>query len=342
MNNDDDITYALIEDDEEELILENEELIVEDAHVDIHPGPEMLDDVVIAISDYVEPKEDGSLPRAKLDEDQNYIDPHQEEASEGNEDNVVGSFVEKRLAQFRTIKLNRRKVKLYAFFSVAIVLTLLILLFESPIFSIDKVNVVQEKNVTPLSDAELAQVKKDIASVKNQQMYRSNFGSSNSKLKKLPYVKSVHFEKSWPSTVNVEVVHRVPIATIKTDKGYVLIDDESYIFQKTDALQSGLPVFKGFDQITFTEKLNDKNYISILNQSPDEIKNQIASVTKKDSKYFVTLSDGIVIMLGDTDLLKEKLAIAWSIILTKNRSQLGYIDVSVPSLPVSGIPKPEV
>ena len=199
--------------------------------------------------------------------------------------------------------------------------------------------IIQLKNTVPLSSDELTQLKKNLQSIKDQQMYRSNFAASNASIGKLNFVKTVKFEKDWPSTVKVTITHRVAIATIKTDKGYVLIDDENVIFAKVPELQQGLPVFKGFDEITFSKKINDGNYVTILKNSPDEIITQIAAVEKKDSKYIVTLTDGIMIKLGDTSLLKEKLAIAWSIILTKNRAELGYIDVSVPSLPISGVSK---
>ena len=259
--------------------------------------------------------------------------------SELEDEVLVNTFVEKRRAQFQLPKISKRKFKLYSFFIIVSILSICILVMESPIFSIDKVQIIQLKNTVPLSSDELTQLKKNLQSIKDQQMYRSNFAASNASIGKLNFVKTVKFEKDWPSTVKVTITHRVAIATIKTDKGYVLIDDENVIFAKVPELQQGLPVFKGFDEITFSKKINDGNYVTILKNSPDEIITQIAAVEKKDSKYIVTLTDGIMIKLGDTSLLKEKLAIAWSIILTKNRAELGYIDVSVPSLPVSGVSK---
>ena len=347
-NDDDEITYALIVDEEDdiEIIEDNvvinihkEEIsIIEEEPSDIrhpihHLGKAHRTEITTTIED-----EDGFVNVER--ETETILDVIEED--EHGEDVVIDSFVAKRKQRIKLSKLNKRKVKLYSFFGIAALLTLMVLILESPMFTIDKVNIVQEKDSVQLTADEIKVLKKDLEPVKDQQMYRSNFNSSNSKINNLTFVKDVSFKKDWPSTVNVSITHRVAIATIKTDKGFVLVDDENMVFSKVQTLPVGLPLFKGFDQVTFAKQISDKNYVSILNNSPEEIVNQIAAVTKKDSKYFVTLTDGIVVKLGDTSLMKEKLAIAWSIILTKNRAQLGYIDVSVPSLPVSGIPKPQV
>ena len=319
------ITYALIDDDEETIDLEK------------------FDSAELSVTS-IEVKESSSAVNEsykpakspKFDEEGDYIDPNENVEQESN---LVTDFVAKRKAQFRAIKLNKRKIKLYIIGGIAVFLVSIIILLESPIFTIDKVQIVQTKNITSLTSAELTILNKSLSSVKGQQIYRSNFKKSNTKVGSLNFIKNISYKKKWPSTLKVIVTHRVPIATIKTNKGYVLVDDENVIYEKVNEFQQGLPVFKGFDEITFSKKIPDKNYIEIVKSTPKELKNQIAYVEKKDSKYFVTLTDGIVLNLGDTSLLKEKMAIAWSIILTKNRSDLGYIDVSVPSLPVSSASK---
>lgn len=209
------------------------------------------------------------------------------------------------------------------------------LLLESPVFSVNKLKIVEAKGSPKLSAENLASLNKDLSNIKGQQMYRSNFDASQSKLNKLTYVENVTFKKEWPSSVTVTIKQRTPIATIKTDKGYVLIDSKNIVFAKVAEYQMGLPVLRGFDNVTMSKAINDVNYLKIIKDAPDEIDGQIAYVEKKESKYEVTLTDGILIKLGDISLLKEKLSIAWSIILTKNRADLGYIDVSVPSLPVT-------
>ena len=217
------------------------------------------------------------------------------------DDNVVHDFLEKRKAQFKAIKLDRRRIKIYITIGIISIISLTVLLLESPVFSVNKLKIVEAKG----------------------------------KLNKLTYVENVTFKKEWPSSVTVTIKQRTPIATIKTDKGYVLIDSKNIVFAKVAEYQMGLPVLRGFDNVTMSKAINDVNYLKIIKDAPDEIDGQIAYVEKKESKYEVTLTDGILIKLGDISLLKEKLSIAWSIILTKNRADLGYIDVSVPSLPVT-------
>ena len=96
------------------------------------------------------------------------------------------------------------------------------------------------------------------------------------------------------------------------------------------------------EEVTFSKKISDDTFLKILSDAPSEIRNQISNVRTGKDGFVAELVDGIDIILGDKTLLKEKLAISWSIILAKPRSDLGYIDVSVPTLPVSGSPQLKV
>lgn len=345
---DDQVVYALIVEDDDELEIDVE---VTESELSFPSTISTLEfDSVTSTGDHmihaehseITVVEDEDGEETVYEEYESYDVLLDNDENTKDDDVIVSSFVEKRSAQFQLPKINKRKLKLYSILSVLGILLVSILVLESPIFSIDKVQIVQAKNSIQLSPDELSQLNKDLSSVKDQQMYRSNFELSNNKIGNLTFVKSVNFEKVWPSTVKVSITHRVAVATIKTDKGFVLIDDESVAYAKVPQFQQGLPVFKGFEEITFSKAIADKNYVTIIKSVPVELNGQVAYVNKKESKYSIELTDGIIVQLGDTRLLKEKLAIAWSIILTKNRSELGYIDVSVPSLPVSGQSKVEL
>jgi cell division septal protein FtsQ len=75
-------------------------------------------------------------------------------------------------------------------------------------------------------------------------------------IKSHPWVKDVHVKKLFPSTVNIEVMERVPVAVIKTNQ-YFLIDKHGILIQSVDQSQAaGLPLVT--DGSGFTEGYKDK------------------------------------------------------------------------------------
>lgn len=71
-----------------------------------------------------------------------------------------------------------------------------------------------------------------------------DLGAAATAVTGLPWVESARVERSWPGTVKVEVVRRVPVALLPTgDGGGVVIDREGVAIRRTDNAAVGvLPV----------------------------------------------------------------------------------------------------
>lgn len=260
------------------------------------------------------------------------------ETKTSNASVLVNEFIDRRKAQFKARKRTRRQYIFITAISVFAILSLVVLVLESPMYDVDKVQI-KNTSATGLSAVETKQISQIVSGIEGQQTYRLDVSRQNDQLKKLLYLSSAEIEKKWPNTVDVKIYRRVPVGIIETDKGYVLVDDTGMIFEKTTSPDKALPIFEGMKQAVFTEKISNKDFLTITKSAPTELKGQIIRISLKSKSYEATLSDGIVIKLGNVTQMKEKLAIAWSIILTKSRKDIAYIDVSVPSIPVSGSAK---
>lgn len=261
----------------------------------------------------------------------------QSNSSPEKDDVVVDTFIKRRQLAFKNRTVSRKQVILTTIASVVIVLMAAGFAIESPIFDVDNVEL-QNTSTMPFTKEEKVQLEKISNELKTQPLYRVRTNPVVNDLQKLLFVQSVKTSKSWPSTVTIALERRRPIAIVETDKGFVLVDTNSVVFEKTPSPPKNLPVLEGMEEITMGSPLENEAFMEIISAAPNEIKNQITRIIKNKNVYDVVLSDGINIKIGEPRDLRNKLAIAWSIILAKPRNELGYIDVSVPSLPVSGSP----
>lgn len=254
---------------------------------------------------------------------------------------VVSNFAERRQQKFRAQSKTKKQWTIITISVACAVAVVALLILESPLYNVDTITI-KNTSTIPLSAAETARISKLAQVMNGQPMYRLHSDSAEKLIKDLPTITSVAIGQTWPNKVIVTISRREPVAYVQTNKGFVLVDNEGMAYEKTASAPKNLPAIEGLKEVTFTKKISNKNYVDIIAAAPQEIKNQIGHIAFKDKSYDVVLTDGIDIKLGSATQLKEKLAIAWSIILTKKRSELGYIDVSVPSLPVSGSPKLKV
>lgn len=320
---------------------ENEEILVallieedDQLEIDISQENNKLSIVSneIQIEEYI-------LEEASLDEVELYDEKLNDEIQElGSLDNVK-SLEQARIDKFGNLRPKSKKQYILACLGLVTIVSILILvLLESPFYNVDKI-LTTNSSIVPFTKTENEKVTEIVSQLKDEPMYRVDTSKIEDQLSELIYVSEVSIDKTWPSSINVVISRRVPSGYVQTDKGFVLVDSTGMSFQKEKSVPNGLPSFEGMSAITFSEKIPDKTYVNVLNESPPEIKGQIIAVRKVKNDYTIELNDGIDVKLGDSSQLKQKLAITWSILNAKKRSEIGYIDVSVPSLPVSGSPK---
>ena len=254
---------------------------------------------------------------------------------------VVDTFQERRQKQFIMQSRSKKQWITIVALGVVGIFILSIGLLESPFFRVQKIHI-SIHNQETIDKIERSKINEITRRAKGQPMYRNSFKEIESEIQDMVSVASVDLSKSWPKTLNVKIVRRKAVAYIQTDQGIALVDSAGFVFQKSEEALVGYPSFEGLDEIEFAKTISDPTFIEVLNRAPSEIKGQIVIVRLDNKKYSLELTDGIDIILGDSSNLKEKLAISWSILQAKKRSELGYIDVSVPSLPVSGSPQLKV
>ena len=186
-------------------------------------------------------------------------------------------------------------------------------LLKSSIFNISKINVKIQNNKV-LTEADI----KNLSKIEiGQNIYSINKKEIITNIKNNSYVESVKVKRALPNTVEIKIDERSVKYQLKTDDGYIYIDEQGYIFEKNNEKDDCM-VITGYSTTDLLEgnKLNDEDveklkYVENILQEAEysNILNNITSVDIKNKNDYKIYFDDLKKMehLGDTSFLNEKM-----------------------------------
>ena len=179
---------------------------------------------------------------ALLDEEEAQSEPEEaeeaEEAEEEFEEEAETGPAVLRRSERMIAKLNKARKKrrrrrkrnpfiLLLFAVIIIVLSVLIL--NSDIFAIKKIEVEGNRYYTPAQVIEMS----EIESGKNL-IFELKARAARNKLLETPYIKSVHLEPVLPHTVRIKIEERIEYAAVAAGGKYVVIDKDGLVLRISD------------------------------------------------------------------------------------------------------------
>lgn len=186
-------------------------------------------------------------------------------------------------------------------------------LLKSSIFNISKIDVKIQNNKV-LTDADI----KNLSKIEiGQNIYSINKKEIITNIKNNSYVESVKVKRALPNTVEIKIDERSVKYQLKTDDGYIYIDEQGYILEKNNEKDDCM-VITGYSTTDLLEgnKLNDEDveklkYVENILQEAEysNILNNITSVDIKNKNDYKIYFDDLKKMahLGDTSFLNEKM-----------------------------------
>lgn len=145
----------------------------------------------------------------------------------------------------------------------------------------------------------------------------------------LPWVDHATVQRSWPGTIRIRVVERVPVAIVGTGSDAVIVDADGRALGAADA--EDLPAVGG-DPVAVGERLDGPNraVVAVLGGLPPALRAEVASGHATDAGVSLTLTDDVHVRWGDRSQPTAK-ADALAVLLEQaDRSTIDVIDVSVP------------
>jgi cell division protein FtsQ len=223
------------------------------------------------------------------------------------------------------------------FFLLLVVITATFTFINSVFFLITDVTFVGNKSLTADELLQLADIgeRANYFKLDPKQVEGNLMGS--------PLIKEATVQKLFPSSLNIEVMERVPIAVLPKEGYFVEIDRDGVAMAFTDRLpEKSMPIVTGIDTtiITLGSRLDVPgidNVMDIIGNLSDDFIEELSEINISDPKEIrIYTIDGLRIYLGGTNNLPKKVQILTSLLINiKERgAKVEYIDVRYENAPV--------
>ena len=154
----------------------------------------------------------------------------------------------------------------------------------------------------------------------------------------LPWVRSARAWRDWPGTVRIAVEPRVPVAAVPASGGRTaLIDAHGYAIDWTPS--AALPVGVTRVSVPFGGRLGDIHSaadgpLAVAAAMPEDLRAWVTAVTlDADSEHIgLQLSGGVAVILGEPDLLDDKMSAVRALLAGTELDCITAIDVTMPDI----------
>lgn len=208
---------------------------------------------------------------------------------------------------------------------VAVLALLAWVVLASPLLVVRHVDVSGTKRLVP------AQVSAVVAGSEGRPLARVDAAALETAVSQLHGVRSARVERNWPSTLDVRVTERVPLAAVPAEGGgFQVVDPDGVVLEAVPDLPDGLPRVEV--DVHSAGPRTVQEVVAVLHALPPEIRQQvtIAGGTSRDS-VTLQLAGGATVLWGSADESHRKARILSALLVTNAK----VYDVSAPDLPVT-------
>lgn len=159
----------------------------------------------------------------------------------------------------------------------------------------------------------------------------------NDSVARFPLVKSISLSTKFPHGMTIIVHEREPVASLVGPGGAIAVADDGVIL--TGIPTSGLPTITVARLVRGT-RVQDPAIaaeVELTALTPKRLRGQVTQVNSGADGLVVTLRSGPVLRFGDGKRLEAKWVAANRVLEDPQAAGAGYIDVSIPERPASGM-----
>jgi len=163
-------------------------------------------------------------------------------------------------------------------------------------------------------------------------MVRLDADEAAARVAKLPRVFEVRVERSWPSTVEIIVTERSPVAVLRAGNQTHLVDSTGLDYAVAASPPAGLPTL-AISNVSPHDPAT-KAAVTVLGAIPKQLKSQVTTVTADTpGDVRLTLGDGRLVKWGNAQDNARKAAVLAALLTRPGKTY----DVATPDFPtVSG------
>ncbi len=162
-------------------------------------------------------------------------------------------------------------------------------------------------------------------------------GAVADRVETLSWVARAQVERELPNTVRVTVTPRVPVAYAgAADGGFGLVDGRGVVLATAPSPPPGLPALVGVADVPPLGGRVDAIDAARVAAALGPLAGRVATITVADGQASLTVVSGPEVRLGALHRVAEKARAADAVLAATASATLTYIDVRVPSAPVTG------
>jgi cell division protein FtsQ len=227
---------------------------------------------------------------------------------------------------------SRRRRAAVVALGVAIVLVVLAgAVVVSPLLDIETVE------VTGVTTDRVVEVRRAAGIDVGEPMLTLRPGSAAERVRALPWVGDVRVERDLPDTVRIAVVARVPVGWARAGTSVVVVDETGRVLWKAADAPPGIPELTGLaDLASVGGNVGPRTLPAASRALGSEFRSRTASLTLLDGALVGRLVAGPEIRYGAPRAMGLKARVAAAVLASLGSARVAYVDVSVPSAPVSG------
>jgi cell division protein FtsQ len=194
----------------------------------------------------------------------------------------------------------------------------------SPLLDVDQVA------VTGADGARAAEVRHAAAVRTGAPLLLVDTGAVQARVEALPWVGHAHVVRDLPGTLRVEVSLRMPVAWKALGGGGVqLVDARGTTVTTAAQAPAGLPELQA-------DRRSSPIAARVAGALVPALRDRVSTVVVTGGQVALQLVDGHDVRLGDPDQLAAKARAALAVLETLGTTSFSYLDVTVPSAPVTG------
>jgi len=191
------------------------------------------------------------------------------------------------------------------------------LLLVSPALSVQRVTVSGTRTLDPVAIARAAEIRLGAP------LARLDMAAAAARVAAHDRVASVAVRRSWPTTVAITIVERVPIAATRTAEGWRLVDAEGHLFSGPED-RSALPI------LTAAGTAERQAAAATLAALPGALLGEVTRIDAASPEDVqLVLADGTRVAWGAAELHERKA----SVLAVLRRVPGRVYDVSAPEVP---------
>ena len=201
---------------------------------------------------------------------------------------------------------------------------------RSPLLALDEVTVVG----AGARDAEVLAI---VADDRGSPLLLLDTGDVADRVERLSWVAGAQVERELPNSLRIVVASRVPVAWARAADGTVaLVDDRGMVLASAPAVPTGLAELSGLTRVPALGGRISPVAGARIAAALGPLAGRVGAIVVGGGQAVLSMLDGPEVRFGALDRLEEKARSAAAVLGATDAAALAYIDVRVPSAPVTG------